>query len=161
MSGARIGGGRGGVIRRHRSCPRTPKRTQAVDAQFIGAISKTSACGSLKVAGAAPAHFSHAPRLSSIFIFEIAPINGARVRRPPSPHSCQDRILTRRLSSFLAGRALRPAERPLARDRARRLLGCLSLLEDYNRRPCIIAPEYPKIHVVVCFSLKYGEIILN
>jgi len=73
------------------------QRTQAVDAQFIGAISKTKMLidtdDGLKVAGAAPATFKPSSVPMSILVFEIAPINWFRVQRPPSPHSCQDRIL--------------------------------------------------------------------
>ena len=72
------------------------QHTQAVDAQFIGAISKTKmlivAFDGLKDAGNLPAHFKPSNDTMSILVFEIAPINCARVLRPPSPHSCQDRM---------------------------------------------------------------------
>ena len=73
------------------------QQTQAVWNQFIGAISKTKMLidllDGLKVAAAAAATFKPSSRSMSILVFEIAPINWFRVQRPPSPHSCQDRIL--------------------------------------------------------------------
>ena len=64
----------------------------------LDSISKTKmlidAFVGLKVAAAAAAPSEPSSASMSVLVFEIAPIiNCARVLRPPSPHSCQDRIL--------------------------------------------------------------------
>ena len=73
------------------------QQTQAVWNQLIGALSKTKmlidALDGLKVAAAAAAPDKPSSASMDILVFfAISPINRARVLRPPSPHSCQDRI---------------------------------------------------------------------